>query len=130
MIELEDIDIELARFLLEKVDGKKNSWTYTYKEVADETSKRLGYQVNAHFGLSRPLGNVMELCFDLGLPFLTALVRHGGKAESIGEGFYNFACELRPQYRNMEPYKAWKQELALIRQCENWTALRSYLNKL
>lgn len=129
-MELSDIDIELAKFLLGKVDGKKNTMTFTYKEVAGEMEKRLGRPVNAHFGLSNPLGKVVELCFEFDLPLLSALVRHEGKKESIGEGFYSIACEFKPQYKAIEPYQAWKQELALIRQCRDWSALRNYLNKL
>ena len=128
--EWNDIDIELAKFLLEKVDGKENSWTYTYKEVAKEMENRVGRPINPHFGLSHPLGVVAEICFDLDLPLLTALVRHEGKKESIGEGFYSIACELKPQYKDVEPFKAWKQELAQIRQCKDWSALRDYLNRL
>ena len=130
MREWKDIDIELAKYLLEKVDGKKNSWTYTYKDGAQEMEKRLGRPINAHFGLSHPLGSVAEICFDLDLPLLTALVRHDGQKETIGEGFYGIACELKPQYKEVEPFQAWKQELAQIRQCEDWSALRNYLNRL
>lgn len=125
---LKDIDIELAKFLLAKVEEHGYKWTY--KEVAIELSKRLGRPVNAHLNLTRPLGNVMELCFDLNLPLITAIVFRGGTKENVGDGFYKLACELKPQYKTIEPFQAWKQELALIRQCGDWSALRNYLNKL
>lgn len=126
--ELKDIDIELAKFLLAQVEEHCYKWTY--KEVAIELSKRLGRPVNAHLNLTHPLGNVMELCFDLNLPLITAIVFRGGTKENVGDGFYKLACELKPQYKAIEPYQAWKQELALIRQCRDWSALRNYLNKL
>lgn len=124
---LKDIDIELAKFLLAKVEEHCYKWTY--KEVAIELSKRLGRPVNAHLNLTHPLGNVMELCFDLNLPLITAIVFRCGTKENVGDGFYKLACEFKPQYKAMEPYDAWKQELSLIRQCEDWSALQDYLNK-
>lgn len=83
------------------------------------------------FGLRHPLGKVLELCFDLRLPLLSALLykNTGGKRQGAGEGFYTLACEYKPQYRDMTPFDAWKQELALIRACKDWTPLRNYLDK-
>lgn len=126
-----DIEIELAKYLLEKVENGKYPSTYTYKEAALELEKRLGRPVNAHFGLRHPLGKVLELCFDLRLPLLSALLykNTGGKRQGAGEGFYTLAREYKPQYRDMTPFDAWKQELALIRACKDWTPLRNYLDK-
>lgn len=129
--ELKDIDIELAKLLLEQVEREgARDLNWTYEDVASELSKRLGRPINAHFGLRVPLGVVMELCFDLDLPLITAIVRRKGTKEGVGDGFYTLARELRPQYKTMEPFQAWKQELDLIRQCGDWSALRNYLNKL
>ena len=72
----------------------------------------------------------MELCFDLDLPLITAIVRRKGTKEGVGDGFYALACDLKPQYKELEPLKAWKQELMQIRQCDDWSALRDYLNRL
>ena len=98
-----DIDYELACFLLECVEQKRYTWTYA--EVAEVLSERLNRPVNAHFHLNHPLGKVVYLCFDLDLPFLSAIVRH----------------------KAMEPYRAWQQELALVRSCRDWSPLRRAL---
>ena len=124
-----DIDIELAKFLLEKVDGKKSTFTYTYKETAEALSKRLGREINPHFGLRYPLGRIMELCCELDLPIITVLGRHAGKKESVGEGFYSLACDLRPEYKKLSPDAVLKKERERVQQCEDWSALRDYLNK-
>lgn len=126
MEDFTDIDYELACFLLECVEQKRYTWTYA--EVAEVLSERLNRPVNAHFHLNHPLGKVVYLCFDLELPFLSAIVRHGGiNRRTIGSGFYELARELRPQYKAMEPYRAWQQELALVRSCRDWSSLRRAL---
>ena len=132
MVELQkDIEIELAKYLLEKVEHVKYPATCTYKDAVLELGKRLGRPVNAHFGLRHPLGKILELCFELDLRLLSALLYKstGGKQQGAGEGFYTLAREFKPQYKDMSPFDAWKQELALIRACEDWTPLRNYLDK-
>ncbi|MCI8848714.1 MAG: hypothetical protein HFF86_05485 [Oscillibacter sp.] len=125
---LQDIDRELAWFLLERVENKQYTWTYS--EVADALSERLGRTINAHFHLSRPLGTVLLLCFDLDLPLISAVVRHGGtNRQTIGHGFYELACEVKPQYKTMDSFQAWQQELALVRACKDWSPLRNYLTR-
>ena len=85
MEDFTDIDYELACFLLECVEQKRYTWTYA--EVAKVLSERLNRPVNAHFHLNHPLGKVVYLCFDLELPFLSAIVRHGGiNRRTIGSG--------------------------------------------
>ena len=128
----DEIDIELAKCLLEKVENENYPMPCTYKDIAIELEKRLGRPVNAHFNLTRPLGNILELCFELNLPLITALVRRDtkGKTQGAGEGFYTLASELKPQYKNMTSFEAWKKELSLIRECKDWTKLRKYLSDL
>ena len=127
MEDFSDIDLELARFLLECAEEKRYTWTYA--EVAEVLSRRLNRGVNAHFHLNHPLGKVVWLCFELKLPFLSAIVRHSGtNRQTIGSGFYDLACELKPQYKMMEPYRAWQQELALVRACKDWSPLREAIS--
>lgn len=125
---LKDIERELAEMLLDNVLSKKGK--PTYKEVAAELEKRLGRKVNAHYSLSNPLGRVSNICFELGLPLISARVIHssGINAQVIGGGFYEMACELKPQYKLMTPMEAWKSELRLIEKCEDWYKLRNYLD--
>lgn len=128
MRQLKDIDIELAKFLLEQVEKPDHKWTYG--DVAAELTKRLNTKIYAHRNLIAPLGNVTELCFDLGLPLITAIVRRKDTKEGVGDGFYKLACELKSEYKSMDSYDAWKQELTLVQRCKDWSPLRNYLNQL
>lgn len=125
---LKDIERELAEILLDNVLSKKGK--PSYKEVAIELEKRLGRSVNAHYSLSNPLGTVSSICYDLGLPLISARVIHssGINAQVIGGGFYELACALKPQYKAMSPMEAWKAELRLIEKCDEWYKLRNYLD--
>lgn len=126
MQELKEIDRELLRLLLENIQAHKGN--ITYKEVANILSERLGRTVNAHFGLAEHLGIVSTLCCELGLPLISATVIYSGNnVKRIGEGFYPLACELKPEYKMMEPIAVWKKELQLIRACEDWTPLKKYI---
>lgn len=127
MSELKDIDIELAKFLLEKAEEKRG--LCTYKGVAEELSKRLGRTVNPYRNLTKPLGNVMELCYNMGLPLITVMVRHSGGKETVGEGFYKLACDLRPEYKNLSPDAVLQEEIYKVWKCQDWSALKNYLNK-
>ena len=127
MTELKDIDKALAEFLLENIQKKQGN--PSYKEVAQALSVRLGRTINPHYNLGVPLGTVSTLCHELGLPLISARVVYSGAttAKSVGEGFYPFACELKPEYKNMDPILAWKTELKLIRECTDWSKLQRYL---
>ena len=127
VIELKDIDKALAEYLLEIILKKQGN--PTYKEAAEALSLRLGRPINPHYNLSVPLGNVSELCHELGLPLISARVVYSGatSAKNVGEGFYPFACQLKPEYKNMAPEQVWKQELKLIRECSDWSKLQRYL---
>ena len=127
MVELKDIDKALAEYLLEIILKKQGN--PTYKEAAEALSLRLGRPINPHYNLSVPLGNVSELCHELGPPLISARVVYSGatSAKNVGEGFYPFACQLKPEYKNMAPEQVWKQELKLIRECSDWSMLQNYL---
>ena len=128
MIELKGIEIALAKLLLDNIQNKQ--WPPTYKEVATELSSRLGRTVNPHYGLSSPLGNISALCFELGLPLISARVGYSGAKNSqlAGEGFYPFACELKPEYKEMTPEAVWKLERRMIVECKEWSRLQNYLD--
>ena len=128
MKQLKDIDREVARVLLESVG--KREFRVTYKEVAERVSPRLGRTVNPHYELAYPLGAVSSLCHELGLPLISAMVRHTNpkSADAVGKGFYSLACELKPEYKDCGPAEVWKQELDHIRKCQEWNRLRDYLD--
>jgi len=127
MIKLKDIDRALADMLLDTVINKKGN--LTYKEVADELSKRLNREIKPHYTLTDPLINVSTLCFELGLPLISARVIYSNtNNQEIGKGFYQLACKFRPEYKTMTSSNAWKNELKLIRDCPHWNRLKEYLD--
>ena len=125
----QEIDFVLARVLYRSVTSK--CYNMTYSECAEEMTKLLGEKVNAHGGLRMPLYHVGDLCHELNLPLITAIVRlkNVKTTVQIGEGFYTMACEFHPEYKVMEPVDAWKTELNLVKQCKNWKILDEYLKK-
>ena len=127
MQKLKDIDYASARVLLDSVLNKEGR--VTYEEVAARVSAVLGRNVNPHYGLSDSLGRVSEMCGDLGLPLLsvTVIYKDNGKVDKVAKGFYDKACELRPEYTKMTPVKAWRTELKRMRMCLDWSRLVSFL---
>lgn len=129
MTQLKDIDREMAEILFDNVINKRGK--LTYKEIAEALSKQLGREINPHYGLRNSLVAVSMLCFELGLPLISARVIYSGattSSQAAGEGFYSFACDLRPEYKDLLPGTAWKNELNLIRECKNWHRLKEYLD--
>jgi hypothetical protein len=128
MIELKDIDKALAAFLLENIQKKRGKPSYS--DVAKALSIQLGRKINPHYNLAVPLGNVSTLCSELGLPLISARVIYSGanNLKQIGEGFYPLACELKPEYKGMDPITVWKKELRLIESCSDWSRLQNYLD--
>lgn len=127
MIEQKDIDKALAAFLLDNI--QKRQGKPSYSEVAKALSTQLGRKINPRYNLAVPLGNVSTLCYELGLPLISARVIYSGanNLKQIGEGFYPLACELKPEYKNMDPIDVWKNELRLIESCSDWSKLQNYL---
>lgn len=128
MIELKDVDKALAAFLLENIQKKRGKPSYS--DVAKALSAQLGRKIDPHYNLAAPLGNVSTLCYELGLPLISARVIYSGanNLKQIGEGFYPLACELKPEYKDMDPVAVWKKELRLIESCSDWSRLQNYLN--
>lgn len=128
MVELKDIDQALAAFLLDNIQNKRGKPSYS--EVAKALSTQLGRKINPHYNLAVPLGTVSTLCHELGLPLISARVVYSGanNLKQIGEGFYPLACELKPEYKGMDPIAVWKKELRLIESCTDWSRLQKYLN--
>jgi len=124
-----DIDYALAKLLLERVQNKRG--TIAYGDCATELSAMLGRSINPHFNLSEPLYHTSEICFELGLPLLSALViyKNDTTGTGTGQGFYKMASDYRPEYKSMEPKAAWKAELVRIRSCADWSPLSDYLKQ-
>lgn len=128
MADLKDIDRALAAFLLTNIQEKRGKPSYS--DVAKALSAQLGRKINPHYNLAGPLGTVSTLCYELGLPLISAHVIYSGinNLKQIGEGFYPLACELKPEYKSMDPIAVWKHELRLIESCSDWSRLQNYLD--
>ena len=124
-----DVDLALTKLLLNRIQARKGM--ITYGECAAELSSLLGRKVNAHFGLTIPLGHVCDLCYKNGVPFLTALVVYKNDLQhaKTGEGFYKIACEYRKEYISMSPIEAWETEYSKVRKCKDWSSLSAYLER-
>lgn len=129
MKQYQENDYALAKMLLERVKAKKErSPRITYGACADQLTAILGRKVNAHLGLSVPLGHVCEMCYECGVPFLTAIVVYKNDLQNskTGEGFYKIACKLRKEYTSMDPIEAWGAEYYSVQKWKDWSSLEAY----
>ena len=127
-IQLTDLEWHLADILLNSVVNKEGRLSYT--EVAEKLSNRLNREINPHLGLRNALGRVSTLCFNLGLPLISATVIYANAKSNqmVGEGFAPFASSFRPEYKSMTAADVWKSELKLIQNCLDWDRLRKHLD--
>jgi hypothetical protein len=127
MIELSPVEKIIARLLVNSAINKTGN--FTYSELSDILAKDYGENVNPHYGLSRPLGNVAILCSEMSLPLLSVRVHYkNDKTGKTAEGFYAIACELIPEYRSMSPNDVHQKELQRTRDCKDWQRMLDYLD--
>ena len=128
MTVLTPIERIIAKLLVDSAIHKKGN--YSYSEISEVIEKEYGETVNPHYGLSKPLGNIAILCNELGLPLLSVRVQYKNSTSSsrTAEGFYSIACELKPEYKSMEPNDVRRKELELTRTCTEWQRLLDYLD--
>ena len=70
MIELKDIDKALAAFLLENIQKKRGN--LLYGDIAKALSIQLGRKINSRYNLMDSLERVSTLCYEFGLPLISA----------------------------------------------------------
>lgn len=127
MTKLTPLEEIIARLLVDSAINKKGY--YSFSELSDILAKNYGENVNPHYGLSRPLGNIAILCNELGLPLLSVRVHYKNDTSGrTAEGFFAIACELKPEYKTMMPNDVRKKELELTRTCTEWQRLLDYLD--
>ena len=117
--ELSDVEQQLAIILLQSVNRISH---YTYGEI----SEMVNPPINPHTQLPTYLGNISKLCYELGLPLLSAKVINKD-THIAGEGFYNIYCKLNAEIKKLEPLSVWKDELLKIQLCDEWFKLSDYL---
>lgn len=120
MITLTKDQIKLAEQLL--ITVKKREPIVEYKELGDRVSPPIH-----HRQVPRNIGVVSELCFQLGLPFLSAKVVTKGVNEA-GAGFYKLYTEYFPKAKKLTSKEVFSEELKKIRECTEWYKLADYLH--
>lgn len=101
---------------------KKREPIVEYKELGDRVSPPIH-----HRQVPRNIGVVSELCFQLGLPFLSAKVVTKGVNEA-GAGFYKLYTEYFPEAKKLTHKEVFSEELKKIRGCTEWYKLADYLH--
>lgn len=120
MIKLNEIQIKLAEQLL--ITVIKREPYVEYKELGDRVTPPL-----YHRQVPKNIGEVSRLCYELGLPFLSAKVVTKG-VNVAGEGFYNLYLEYFPEAKELTPKQVFKEECKRIRECTQWYKLADYLH--
>ena len=125
MMNLSSIEKIIARRL---VDLAIRKTSISYSELSKALAKDSGIKINAHFGLSKPLGNIAILCNELRLPLLSVLMEYKNNPSKTAEGFYSIACELKLEYKSMKPNEVRNKELELTQTCTDWWRLLDFLD--
>lgn len=120
MIELTDKQIRLAEQLL--ITVKEKEPYVEYKELGGRVLPPIHQR-----DVPRNIGAISELCYDLGLPFLSAKVISKGKGVA-GIGFYKLYTQYYPEAKKLTPIQVFKEECKKIRECTEWYKLADYLN--
>ncbi|MCB2300295.1 HNH endonuclease [Clostridium tagluense] len=120
MIKLTAEQIKLTEQLLITVMKKESC--VEYKELGDRVDP-----VIHHRQVPRHIVAISELCFEFGLPLLSAKVI--SKTTGVaGAGFYPFYLEYFPQAKKFTPLEVFRNECKKIRECTEWYKLADYLN--
>jgi hypothetical protein len=120
MIKLTAEQIKLTEQLL--ITVMKRESVVEYKELGDRVNPLIH-----HRQVPRHIGEISKLCYELGLPFLSAKVVTKG-INVAGEGFYNLYIEYFPEAKKLTPKQVFKEECKKIRECTEWYRLADYLH--
>lgn len=118
---LNEIQIQLTKELLKTVVELEPN--VTYKDLAKRVTDA-GLPLH-HRQVGRNIGEISKLCFNLGLPLLSAKVMNQS-SHAPGEGFLDLYKSLDPTIKG-DPKYLFKKELEKIRKCENWYILTEQL---
>jgi hypothetical protein len=119
-MKLSNEQVKLAEQLLLTII-KKEPYV-EYKELGDRVNPPIFHrQVPGH------IAAISELCYELGLPFLSAKVISKGK-DVAGSGFYKLYVDYFPDVKNKTPREVFIEECKRIRECQEWYKLADYLN--
>jgi hypothetical protein len=117
---LNDIQRQLAKQLLISVIKKEP--TIYYHELADRVVPKINPR-----NVGKHIGEVSKLCYELGLPLLSAKVINA-QTQVAGEGFYPLYEELKIKTDGLSEKELCHRELKKIRECTEWYKLSDYLH--
>lgn len=120
MTELTETQIKLAEQLLISVIKKEPYVTYS------ELAERIDPPIH-HRNVGKNIGQVSRLCYELGLPLLSAKVINK-YSHNVGEGFFGLCQQLGVKTEGVSENELYKQEREKIRQCKEWYILAEYLH--
>ncbi len=124
MTELNDVEKEIVKELL--ILMKNNQYTITYKELCDKLYENTKIKLNPHTELPRKLGKIGELCFELNLPMINAMVINAN-TKRPGDGLKNLLLQLGKNIGLKNSEELFKEEKKHIRECSSWQYLADYL---
>jgi hypothetical protein len=121
---IEELDTWIVDALIQRLEETPS--TITYSDLAKKIEKNTGCDpLNPHFSFSRPLGRIQNVCFDLGLPCLSAMVVQAERMNP-GKGFVSAYRELHPESEHMSDDEIAKTEWQKVKTFEGWQALLDY----
>lgn len=119
MIELTERQIKLTEQLLITV-FKKEPFV-TYSEIAERITPKMH-----HRNVGKDIGQISKLCYQLGLPLLSAKVVNKN-SHTVGAGFFGLCKELGVEVGNESERELCKKEMVKIRECDRWYILSDHL---
>lgn len=120
MTVLTERQIKLAEQLLISVIKKEPN--IHYSELAERITPPMH-----HRQVGKEIGQVSKLCYELGLPLLSAKVINKN-SHTIGDGFYGLCKEIGIATDGLSERELGKREIARIRECTEWYILSDYLH--
>ena len=110
----------VVRILVKHVSENKDNLIITYGEV----SKLTDYTI-FHRNLRSHLYAIADVCKELGLPYLTAVVCTKGSTFP-GDGFFD---KYFPGLNDQERHGTFVKCLNEIRECDDWNKLIEYMER-
>lgn len=101
-----------------------------YGELSKNIEQKYGINLNPHTVIPNIIGSISELCYDLDLPLLSAIVVNKD-TQKPGAGFYSVYDKKHNtsiKGNHFLEEKILKQTKQDIINCQNWNKLAEYLN--
>ena len=124
VVQLSDVEIEVAKELLLMMQN--NQYSITYGELCERLTKRTKIQLNPHTELPKKLGKIGKLCMELNLPMINAMVVNS-HSKQPGDGFIHLLNQLGENVKNKDSRELFAEEKKRIREYSNWQYLADYL---